>query len=129
MLSDNCVVIARFPKGKGFEWRVAHVQAIENCDDYTMNSDGSMEYWPQDVTDASRIMYFGKAPSYSTEEEAGKIAFDGLKQMRDDGDYVEYGVITMNYDRPLQNWTEKEAVKVIDAFWASKGKTEEENGR
>jgi len=43
MSSDNCIAILTTPKGKGFEYRVAHIMAIENYqwddkkDDYTHN--------------------------------------------------------------------------------------------
>lgn len=120
MSADNGVYIGRFLENGHYTYRVAHAQAIESCD----NSDD----WPKDVTDASRVLYFGSVPVF-TDESA---AFMEAKRIYDeimDGDFpiVEYGISPIHYDEPFPSMTEDEARQIMDDLWETNNNDEEES--
>jgi hypothetical protein len=99
MSADNGIYIAKFPKSDGtFEFRVAEAGASSML---------SMPYQPE-IEDAYRVLHFGDAPTFSDEKEAAFHAVSLAKTM-----YTEYGVCSIDMDRPLLNLSREEAYKVI----------------
>lgn len=84
MSSDNGIYILQ---SKGPEWRVAHLQNIDDM--YGNFSDESLQ-WQGDP----EIMfnYFGKAPVFSSLEEA----LDFAEEMVYDYPYLEYGICVIS---------------------------------
>ena len=67
MSSDNGIYIGSFPTiNGGVEYRVIHAQAIENCDDNPL--------WSQEVSDATRVLYYGESAVYTDKNSALKRA-------------------------------------------------------
>jgi hypothetical protein len=115
MSSDNGVYISRWIGGKGithyYEYRVAHRQAIENCD-YDDNT-------PIKVIDAYRVLYFGNSEVYTDRTEVLKKATELYDEiMADDFCPVcEYGISFINYDTEFPKISLKKAEKVLDKYW------------
>jgi hypothetical protein len=115
--SDNGVYIGRFPVDNrgcsgfaGYEYRVIHAQAIENCD---FSTD-----FPQELTDASIVEYYGNVKPTHYREEAWKEAqklYDEI--MSSDFPILEYGISEIVYTRPFPKMTIKEAQKVSNDYW------------
>lgn len=109
MSADNAILIAQFPDG----YRVIHCQASENCDD--------SEAYPSYVTDCYRVLYFADAPLFTNVDDARKCAFDFEEQY----EYVEYGICSVDYDRPLLSMSEKEASDKLDEYFTNLNKNKE----
>lgn len=109
MSADNGIYIGKFPTADGkVEWRVAHAQAIENCDD---------GYELVGETDAWRVLIFGRSESYASEEEALQRA----KTLADEVDYTEYGICSVDFNRPLLSISVEEAERQLNGVWNAEG--------
>ena len=124
MSADNGVYLGRFlrkdtPDGeRGYEYRVIHAQAIENCD-YAPN-------FPAEITDAYRVDYYGRADVCCTEKEAWEQARAMEKEIADsDFPILEYGVSEIHYDVPFPSMTAEEAGKKQDEYWGRREKEQE----
>ena len=109
MSADNGCYLGRFTTNDGFEYRVTHAQAIENCD-YDKN-------YPTKLIHAYRTVYYGRSEIYNEKgawERARKLYEEIL-----DGEYpiCEYGVSEIHYDEPFPDMTTKEASDYIDEYW------------
>jgi hypothetical protein len=92
-----------------FEYRVIDAQAIENCEDSDFGDH---------VLDCTRLCYYGKAKPFYSEEEAVKEALRMEKEiMESDFPVLEYGISTIEYDRPLLKMSVEEARKKLDDHW------------
>lgn len=121
MSSDNGIYIGRFirpqtitaqtiTKDTAYEYRVIHVQAIESCD-YDTN-------FPVELTQAYRVICYGKADVCYTEKEAWEQARAMEKEiMESDFPVLEYGVSEIHYDEPFPSMTVEEAEKKLDDYW------------
>lgn len=114
MSADNGVFISRWKKGNSFEYRIAHLQAIENC-----SLDNT---YTKELTDAYRVLYFGSCEVLKNEKdalrEASKI-YDEI--MNDDSGFppvCEYGICKVNYDVEFPKMTIKEADEYLTSFFA-----------
>ena len=96
MSADNGVYIL---ETKGPEYRVAHLQAVDNvyyswstADDGTTNGDevDDQDIWIMNA----REMWFG-APVFTDEDEAWRAA----RELHDKIDYTEYGISKIEIDR------------------------------
>ena len=115
MSADNCIAIGRFVRKDGFEYRVIHASAIENCD-YDSNL-------PAEITDAYRVDYYGRADVCYTEQEAWEQARALEKEIADsDFPILEYGVSEIHYDVPFPSMTAEEARKKEDEYWGQREK-------
>ena len=115
MSADNGIYIGHFPDG----YRVIHAQAIENCDDH--------KEFPQELTDASRVVYYGKSPLFVSRDEVWNEARRIYDSMRADDNadgwlpfVLEYGISEIKYDRPLPAMSYKQAQEYIEEFWGAK---------
>jgi hypothetical protein len=70
---------------------------------------------PQEYIDAIRVLYYGKSEVYTDVVDAYKKA----NELYADEYIVEYGVLTIQYDRPFPTMTTEEANKISDDFWSS----------
>lgn len=105
--ADNGIYIASFPTekdGSGYrEYRVIHAQAIENCD-----------YGDEREQDLYRLSYYGDAKVYETEAEAMEEA----KRLYSECDICEYGICSLEFDRPLlKDRSSEQAEKELNAMW------------
>src|SRR3990170_8825474 len=120
MSADNGIYIGRFTlpdgtKDTAFEYRVIHTQAIENCD-YGVD-------FPAELTQAYRVLYYGKADICSTEKEAWEQAAAMEKAVAEsDFPVLEYGVSEIHYDVPFPSMTVEEARKKQDEYWGQREK-------
>lgn len=108
MSADNCIAIGRFPNSKspnGFEYRIIHAQAIENCND-------SSEF-PNELTDHYRAAYYGDAKQIFDPREAFRQAHALYNEI----EWTEYGLLVYHYDRPLLNKTVEECNQWLDEWW------------
>jgi hypothetical protein len=113
MSADNGCYIGRFTTEKGFEYRVIHAQAIENCD-YSSFVDDS---YPTKLIHAYRIVYYGRSEIYDV-EGAWKKARELYEEILNSAFPIcEYGVSEIYYDEPFPNMTTKEASDYIDEYW------------
>lgn len=121
MSADNGIYIARFKcghpietcKDDGFEYRVTHAQAIENCE-------LDPEKYSKELIDAYRVSYFGRSEVYFTREDAQKEAWRLHDEIMDDDFAVlEYGISEITFDVPFPTMTEEEAHKIMDADFES----------
>lgn len=106
MSADNGIYIAKFPRMNGtpgFEYRVIHAQAIENCD-----------YGTPEQQDAYRWSYFGKETAYFDKDEAALEANKMADEEEAEGYFLEYGVCHLDFDRPLVRMTEEEIKRILD---------------
>lgn len=106
MSADNAIVIARFKDTKGFfEYRVAHRQGIDNLDYHDENTLGHQ---------ATIVLYFGSCPSINTQSKANEMAMKLYDEIMDsDFPFVEYGIITKDFDIPFPSMTIEEANDII----------------
>jgi hypothetical protein len=121
MSADNGIYIGRFKcghpiescKDDGFEYRVIHAQAIENCD---YDSD-----CPTYITDSYRVDYYGGADVCYTEKEAWEQART-MEKENAESDYpvLEYGVSEIHYDVPFPTMTKDQARDVQAKYWGRK---------
>ena len=117
MSADNGIYIVQIPTADGgTEWRVAHCQNIEDCyaddtrNNHIMDSD--------EMIDSTRVMKFGEAPIFETEEETIEYAWKLYKEVLDDFGVVEYGVcLAAPFDRALPGWSVDYAEIVNDKLW------------
>ena len=101
MSADNGIYVGRFLKNEGgFEYRVIHAQAIENC-----------EY--EELAQAYQVLYYGNSEVYDNEHyawiEAEKL-YDEI--MESDCRICEYGIHMLTYDKPFPTMTREEAEKI-----------------
>jgi hypothetical protein len=112
MSADNGIYIGTFPTASGGkEFRVIHAQAIENVD-----------YGDEELQDATRILYFGDACPYETEEAALVEATRQYDELMADDFFpvCEYGIVSLEpFDRPLRDWSNEKAKKISDAYFES----------
>ena len=101
MSADNGIYIAEFPDG----YRVAECGAIENCDDDPA--------YPDEVTDAYRRLYFGESLVYSSEPEA----FIAAGEIEPLIGWTEYGICSVEYNRPFPTISAAEARSSLIAYW------------
>jgi len=116
MSADNGIYIARFVGSDGnYEYRVAHAQAIENCD-YS-------DRYPKQFIDATRVLYFGDSKVYKSHEEALERAREIERELVDEDPYemfyIEYGICDVCYDTPFPDMSMEEANRIVDEFWRS----------
>ena len=92
MSADNGVYILRTttPKKCVFEYRVAHLQAIENISSNKLES----KKWASVVKD-----YFGNSMVYSTREGAWEKAGKIYDTIVNGGDICEYGIVEIHVNR------------------------------
>jgi len=114
MSADNTILIGSFPYesfpheyGNRRRYGVAHVQSMEDCVD--------SDEFPQELTDASRVLFFGHGPFFDSEEEAMKKA----TLLHQKIGFVEYGICSLDFDRPLPSMTPYEA-EVSDIYFDHK---------
>lgn len=106
--ADNGVYIGRFTKDDGFEYRVVHTQAIENCD--------HNKAFSAELIQAYRVVYYVESEVYD-EEGAWKRARELYEEIIEDSWVCEYGISVFNYDEPFPQMTVEEARKFIDEYW------------
>jgi hypothetical protein len=105
--ADNGIFISRwFTKEGHFEYRVAHRQAIENCDD-------------PELADAYRVLYFIGSEVYDNRKEVLDKAIELYDEiMKDDFCPIcEYGIVELDYDVSFPNLSYEEAEEVLDSYW------------
>lgn len=108
MSADNCIAVGSFPtKDGGKEYRVIHAQGIENCDDDP--------FCPDHITDATRFLYYGEAESFLDEASANKKA---QELYNNDGGFIEYGIMLIEYNRQLPDMSKEDAVKIVDNYFS-----------
>ncbi len=109
MSADNTILIGSFPvppfPSRMRIYYVSHVQAMENCQD--------SDDFPQELVDSSRVMFFCDAPHFFTKAEAMTRAI----QMHEEIGYVEYGIQSLDFDRPLPSMNNYEAKCVEDLYF------------
>jgi hypothetical protein len=104
MSADNCVAISRWVEDpiKGeYSYRVAHCQAIENCDEQCQHSD------------EHRVLYFGDCKVLKTQEYALREAVF----IYEDLCVVEYGIRFLYFDVPFPKITKKQANDTLEHYW------------
>jgi hypothetical protein len=95
MSADNGIYVAAFPTATGEkEYRVAHCQGIEDCDLSFVEGEAARK-----AEDKNRYLHFGQAPSYNCR----KAAIFEAHQLAKEFPILEYGVVEMEFDRPLVN--------------------------
>jgi len=105
MSSDNMIAILKTPDGKGgFEYRVKHVQAIENIYWDDSNPDGNSEGNPTQV-----VSYFGRCNALISQDNARHLAEGMAKEVLDDDfcPILEYGINEIELPRPFSFYVEK----------------------
>jgi hypothetical protein len=109
MSADNGIYIGSFPTANGEkEYRVIHAQAIDNCF-YRGAANDNVK-----MEDAYRMSYFGNATPHTTIEEARKEAWRQHDEiMQSSFPALEYGVSTLDFDRPLVVMTEAEVRAIL----------------
>jgi hypothetical protein len=99
--ADNGCYCSRWiAKDGSYEYRVAHAQAIENCD-------------YGELADAYRVLYFSSSEVYDNRKEA----LDEAIRLYDDLPICEYGICEIDYDVPFPFMTYREAEEVLDTYW------------
>ena len=92
MSADNGVYILRTPKDDGYEYRVAHLQAVEN---YLWDENSNQETDDEDVhIENARRMWAG-SPVFTEESRVFSLAFEIYAEL----DICEYGVSIIDIDR------------------------------
>lgn len=111
MSADNGIYIGRFKDEVGIvTFRVTHAQAIENCD-YS-------DDFPNELTDASRVLYYGRSKVYTTEAEAVQRANEIYHEIMEGScPILEYGVCQCWYDVPFPAMTPEEANEFQRKYW------------
>lgn len=91
MSADNTIAILTTPKGKGFEYRVAHQMAIENY---------KWDYKKKEYTDNPKVQIKNAREMWKDcrviNDEAE--AFTEAKRIYDEVGYTEYGIQFINID-------------------------------
>lgn len=89
MSADNGIYILKSPKGKGFEFRVIHAQAIENIN-YEPDKGG--------FNTEQIKRYFDSAQVFSDEDQAWRKARDMAKEITSDEFcfILEYGISSIS---------------------------------
>ena len=111
MSADNGVYITRWKAQDGsFEYRVAHCQAIDNCD--------ADDNYAKELIDAYRALYFGNSEIYKSREDALVKASEIYDEiMKDDFCPIcEYGISFINYDAEFPDMTVEDAYAFISSF-------------
>ena len=122
MSADNGIYVARFLHPDSFEYRVAHLQNIENCDDDGNRPKGHDQAWegtPRDKeeVDNYRVVAFGRARLFFSLSEAIAYAQSMERDIMESSfPVLEYGICEIVYDRPILNKTRKEAMAWIDKY-------------
>jgi len=104
MSADNCVAISRWvedPIKGDYTYRVAHCQAIENCDEDCKHSE------------EHRVSYFGKCKVFQDEKDAlaeAVLIYEGLY-------VVEYGIQFLYFDVPFPKITKEQANDTLEHYW------------
>lgn len=114
MSADNGIYIGKFPRANDptiFEYRVIHAQAIENCDD---DPSGKFPNW---LTDAYVVIYYGNAPTHFTEREALDIAGRMLAKVDTEDGICEYGICSIEYTRPMKSISYEQAKSLVDGYF------------
>lgn len=128
MSSDNGIYIGKFSKGDGFEYRVIHAQAIENCDyrfddepPYGKEHEAKPESEWSDETkmlqDCQRLVYYGESNSFTKSE-----ALEEAKKLDQEFKFSEYGICEIEYSRPLPDLTVEQASKILSDWEEKKDK-------
>lgn len=106
MSADNCVAILKTPDGQGgFEYRVAHRQAIENIYwDENSVSGNNPEGNPTQV-----VNYFGRCNALGNEDNALHLAEGIAKEILADDfcPVLEYGIVRIDLPHPFSYYIEK----------------------
>jgi len=105
MSADNTIAILKTPrKDGGFEYRVAHAQAIDNLwyapvewEDQNYCKDGN----PKEI-----VRYFGDCEVFLD----AKAASEKAKQLYDDCMYVEYGIQEYSFPKTFEIYQEMAAL-------------------
>ena len=95
-------------------YKVAHVQAIENCD-YDNK-------WPKELIDWYRVVYFQDAPVFFDKSVAWECAYSIESEMEKEGDFIEYGICEIHYDTQLLDISIEESLQKIKIFWNKRAK-------
>lgn len=92
MSADNGIYVLRTPAadGRGFEFRVAHAQAIDNID-----------YPNRGLVDEYLLNVFGRSWVLHRQRRAVALAHLLHDDMIADGWYTEYGVQVVELERPF----------------------------
>jgi len=103
MSADNGIYILRTPTkgGDGFEYRVAHAQAIEN-----LNYAGVVGDW-------YTVVYFGNSEVHTGENSAFVAA---AKEYEAHG-WTEYGICSIKRDEEFPDIPYEKAKSLLYAFW------------
>jgi hypothetical protein len=105
--ADNCVAILKTPDGQGgFEYRVAHRQAIENIywDENSVSGNNNPEGNPIQV-----VSYFGKCNVLTNQDNAFHLAQGMAKEILADDfcPVLEYGIVRIDLPHPFSYYREK----------------------
>ncbi len=99
MSSDNGIYTIKTPKGDGFEFRVAHMQAFDNIEwsDTEPNPNGGIGWYTQnpDVLIKNAREMFKHAPVFTSEKDALEEAFRLNHEIK----YTEYGICFLEIPR------------------------------
>jgi hypothetical protein len=100
MSADNGIYIGKFPTDSGHEYRVIHAQAIENVD-----------YGNIEMQNAYRFAYFGRkgVEVFADRGIALVYAYDWAKEF----DILEYGVVEIEFDRPIVPMTDEKLKEIL----------------
>jgi hypothetical protein len=104
MSADNTILIAAFPSG---EFRVSHVQAVENLYDNPLFSNRH--------TDLYRFITLDDSPLFWHYDLALSYALYLHDKIEADGGYVEYGITSIAFGRELiENITMDQARRELE---------------
>jgi hypothetical protein len=87
MSADNGIYVAEFPTSTGKEYRVAHLQNIED-----------VNYGSVEEQDECRSRFFGTARVFALKNVAFTYAYGVAENIT----ILEYGVSFLQFDRPLR---------------------------
>jgi hypothetical protein len=113
MSADNGIYIVSSIKDDGFgysnknnlEYRVAHAQAIEDCEENDEN---------EDIVDVYRFMQFHDAPVFTEKKKAWEFAIKEAEKY----EFLEYGICSIDFNAPFPKMTLEEADARYDDYFA-----------
>jgi hypothetical protein len=121
--SDNGIYIGRFLSSSpplksnedGYEYRVIHAQAIENCDIETYGYLKDLKD-QRKMCDANLVLYYGKSKVFTDVTKAWKEA----RRIANEYIYTEYGCVEFHYDVLFPSYTRGEAEEIV---WKGSGES------
>lgn len=117
MSADNGIYIAKFPiddTKSNFEYRVAHLQNIEDCFPQSYRPG----YRPEYVVDALIVVNFGDAKVFYVKDNARKYAeklYDD--EMNSESPIVEHGICEIEFTKPVQEISKSKAENILSKYW------------